>query len=450
MPASPTTIVITDANGNPYVITGTVGVDTYGYPKSPVPSVITDINGNPLVFPAATGTGGIVFANSPTLTGTTHASTIDATNINTVNISVTGTYMDSLGSVGTLGQILSSTVTGTEWIAASGGGGGTVTSFSAGNLSPLFTTSVATATTTPALTFALSNAAQNSVFAGPATGGTGAPTFRALVSADMPSGLGTVTSVSFTGGLISVATATTTPALTVAGTSGGIPYFNSTSTWATSALLATSGVVIGGGAGNPPATSTALTFAAGNLTIGAAGINTGEISLAGTTSGVATITAPAVAGTTTNPIVSSNYITAPVFNATTGFTISGAATAGQYLRGNGTDFVSSTIQNADLPGPALNAQTGTTYTTVLTDANNIVTMNNAGASTFTVPPNSSVAYAVGCVLTCIQLGAGQVTLTAGAGVTFHNPSSATARVQYSTVFATQVSANTWILGGDLS
>jgi len=67
-------------------------------------------------------------------------------------------------------------------------GTGTVTSFSAGALSPLFTTSVATATTTPALTFALSNAAQNSVFAGPATGGTGAPTYRALVAADLPAG----------------------------------------------------------------------------------------------------------------------------------------------------------------------------------------------------------------------------------------------------------------------
>ena len=43
-------------------------------------------------------------------------------------------------------------------------GSGTVTSFSAGNLSPLFTTSVATATTTPALTFALSNAGGGTVF----------------------------------------------------------------------------------------------------------------------------------------------------------------------------------------------------------------------------------------------------------------------------------------------
>ena len=53
-------------------------------------------------------------------------------------------------------------------------GTGTVTTFSAGALSPLFTTSVATATTTPALTFALSNAAGGTVF-GNATTGAAAP-----------------------------------------------------------------------------------------------------------------------------------------------------------------------------------------------------------------------------------------------------------------------------------
>jgi len=65
------------------------------------------------------------------------------------------------------------------WGTISGGGGsGTVTSFSAGNLSPLFTTGVATATTTPALSFTISNAAQNSVLAGPASGGAGAYSFQ--------------------------------------------------------------------------------------------------------------------------------------------------------------------------------------------------------------------------------------------------------------------------------
>ena len=71
---------------------------------------------------------------------------------------------------------------------------------------------------------------------------------------------GTVTSVAetFTGGLISVAgspiTTTGTLALTVAGTSGGIPYFSSGTTWASSAALAANQIVLGGGAGTTPAT----------------------------------------------------------------------------------------------------------------------------------------------------------------------------------------------------
>jgi hypothetical protein len=77
-------------------------------------------------------------------------------------------------------------------------------------------------------------------------------------------GSGTVTSDSFTGGLISVANPTTTPAFTVAGTSGGIPYFSSASTWASSAALAANAVILGGGAGAAPtvtATDTTITHA---------------------------------------------------------------------------------------------------------------------------------------------------------------------------------------------
>lgn len=85
------------------------------------------------------------------------------------------------------------------------------------------------------------------------------------------SGVG-VTSVSFTGGLISVATATTTPAFTVAGTSGGIPYFASSSTWASSAALAANGVLIGGGAGVAP-TSTSAGTAGQVLTSNGAGVD---------------------------------------------------------------------------------------------------------------------------------------------------------------------------------
>jgi hypothetical protein len=56
-------------------------------------------------------------------------------------------------------------------------GTGTVTNFSAGNLSPLFTSSVATSTTTPALTFALSNATDKTLYSN-VSGGSAAPQFN--------------------------------------------------------------------------------------------------------------------------------------------------------------------------------------------------------------------------------------------------------------------------------
>lgn len=68
-------------------------------------------------------------------------------------------------------------------------------------------------------------------------------------------GSGTVTSVSFTGGLISVATPTTTPAFTVAGTSGGVPYFSGAATWASSTAGTVNTLMKWGGAGNPPIAS---------------------------------------------------------------------------------------------------------------------------------------------------------------------------------------------------
>jgi hypothetical protein len=90
-------------------------------------------------------------------------------------------------------------------------------------------------------------------------------------------GTGTVSSVaqSFTGGIVSVAgspiTTSGTLALTIAGTSGGIPYFSSGTTWATSAELVASAIVLGGGAGSAPATTTT-----GTGVVTALGINTGS------------------------------------------------------------------------------------------------------------------------------------------------------------------------------
>ena len=102
-----------------------------------------------------------------------------------------------------------------------------------------------------------------------ASSGTGHGTIRAygvkgasasaLPSSGSGGGSGTVTSVSFTGGLVSVSTPTTTPALTVAGNSGGIPYFTSAATWGSSALLGLNRILLGGGAGGAPTVTAADT-----------------------------------------------------------------------------------------------------------------------------------------------------------------------------------------------
>lgn len=75
------------------------------------------------------------------------------------------------------------------------GGTGTVTNFSAGNLNPLLTTSVANPTTTPALTFSLSNANSYTVF-GNNSGASAAPAYFSLTLASaMFQNQGTTTTV---------------------------------------------------------------------------------------------------------------------------------------------------------------------------------------------------------------------------------------------------------------
>ena len=100
---------------------------------------------------------------------------------------------------------------------------------------------------------------------------------------------------------------------------------------------------------------------------------------------------------------------------------------------------------------AINAQTGTTYTTVLTDDGKLITCSNAAAISVTIPPNSSVAYGIGTQLNFAQLGAGQVTLVAGAGVTL-NSAGAKLKLsaQYAIATCVKTDTNTWFVCGSLS
>ena len=100
---------------------------------------------------------------------------------------------------------------------------------------------------------------------------------------------------------------------------------------------------------------------------------------------------------------------------------------------------------------AINAQTGTTYTTVLADDGKLVTCDNAASIALTIPPNSSVAYGIGTQINIAQLGAGTVTITAGAGVTLN---SAGAKLktdaQYAVATCVKTDTNTWFVVGNLS
>lgn len=103
----------------------------------------------------------------------------------------------------------------------------------------------------------------------------------------------------------------------------------------------------------------------------------------------------------------------------------------------------------------LNAQTGTTYTFVLTDnRNKLVTASNAAAQTYTIPLNSSVAFPVGSMINIIQIGAGQVTIQGTSGVTVASSAATSSapklRVQYSAATLIKVATDSWYVVGDLS
>jgi hypothetical protein len=99
---------------------------------------------------------------------------------------------------------------------------------------------------------------------------------------------------------------------------------------------------------------------------------------------------------------------------------------------------------------ALNAQTGTTYTTVLGDDGKLVTCDNGSAIALTIPPSSSVNYGIGTQINIMQLGAGVVTITAGAGVTLRSAGSKLkTNGQYAVATCCKIATDTWVVIGNL-
>ena len=97
---------------------------------------------------------------------------------------------------------------------------------------------------------------------------------------------------------------------------------------------------------------------------------------------------------------------------------------------------------------AVNVQAAS-YTLALTDAGKSVEMNVATANNLTVPPNSAVAFPVGTIVEVCQVGAGQTTVVAGAGVTVRTPETLVVTGQWSTVSLRKRAIDEWVLAGDV-
>jgi hypothetical protein len=372
-------------------------------------NVSTNLNGtNAQIDISPTGTGHVHIKPSgtgsievaPTNVGTIDNMTIGATtakNASVVDLSVTGTLSFDAAQ-GTAGQVLTSAGTGVTptWTTPTTG---TVTSISVVSANGLAGTSSGGAT--PALTLSTSitgilkgngtaiSAATSGTDYAPATSGTSilygngsggfsnvtigtGVSFAAGTLSATGSG-GTVTTVSFTGGIITVANPTTTPAFTVAGTSGGIPYFSSGTTWASSAALTQYGVVYGGGAGATPVATAAGT--------------TGQV-LTATTGGAPTWAAPATSGTVTSvSVVSANGFAGTVATATTTPAITLTTSITGVLKGNGT-AISAAVVNTDYFAPS--APVTKTANFIVADTEVWLINNKSGSTcTATLPAAAS-------------------------------------------------------------
>jgi len=198
-------------------------------------------------------------------------------------------------------------------------------------------------------------------------------------------GSGTVTSVSWTGGIVSVATATTTPAFTIAGTSGGIPYFSGTNTWASSAALTANGVVYGGGAGAAPAATAAGT--------------TGQF-LGANTGGAPTWQTPSGGGAPGGTNTQVQYNNNGAFGGISGFTTNGTRVTASTTIGVGGATPSTSGNGVTFPATA----------SLSTDPN---TLDDYEEGTWTPTDQSGAGLTFGTFSSCKYIKIGQMVTIIG-------------------------------------
>jgi hypothetical protein len=118
-----------------------------------------------------------------------------------------------------------------------------------------------------------------------------------------------------------------------------------------------------------------------------------------------------------------------------------------------------TLTNKTLTDPKINlafdAETAS-YTAVLANNGQVVTMDNASANTFSIPTNASVAFPIGTQINVLQIGAGQTTIQAvTSGTTTIQSTGATAaapklRARYSAATCIKAGTDLWYVIGDIA
>jgi hypothetical protein len=123
-------------------------------------------------------------------------------------------------------------------------------------------------------------------------------------------------------------------------------------------------------------------------------------------------------------------------------------------------LTNKTLTTPTLDDPKINlafdAQTGSSYTAVLNDNGQVVTMSNGSGNTFSIPTNASVAFPIGTQINVLQIGAGQTTIQAvtSGTTTIQSTGAAPAapklRARYSAATCLKAGTDLWYVFGDIA
>ena len=258
------------------------------------------------------------------------------------------------------------------------------------------------------------------------TAGTGSVT---SVAASVPTFLSVAGSPITTSGTLAITLSGT--ALPVAnggtgltaGTSGGVLAYTAAGTLASSAALTANALVIGGGAGVAPSTTTtaagALTFLGTPSSANLAALLTDET------------------GTGANVFATSPTLVTPLLGTPTSGVLSACTV-------DGTDAVGF----RNIPQNSQSAA----YTLVLADSGKHIfhPVGDNNARTFTIPANSSVAYPIGTAITFINMAVANVTIAITTDTMYLSSAGTTGSrtlAQFGSATAIKITSTNWLISG---